>query len=511
MSSPLDAGSAAWTRVERLATGAAACALLASLVALAHPWYDAKNDGAVYIATARALLAGEGYSYLGDPVRARPPGFSVLIAPLVGGDLDPGLLNLYVAAWGAAAVALLALYWRTRMPWVLALSSAAVVWLNPAFQRFAHQTMSDVPGVALLLVGLWLERWADRNPSPGREAVLGLAIGLSGLVRTGNLLLLPAIGIARIVARGSSDGPPWPRFLARRVAILFVAAFLVQMPWSLRNALHPEPIPADQTLPYSYWTGILHEDKADPTSRRLSVGEVLSRVPDQSRHMLVGLGTRLDEEHEAVAERWLALPLLVAFVFAWIRRRGSAEWFVAATLASVALYFGYQNRLLLPAFVLLVPMASEVVHAALARVAPPRLAVAIPAVGLLGWIAADLPPDVHWEEIERQHRRAERVATALEQALPAQACVASAWGFQYGVRLGRPVYSLQPALWRGGVEELERTLDRYGIDTVVLVAQRQREGELLPYFEGRYGEPERAGVARIFRVRPPGAACGEAR
>jgi hypothetical protein len=41
-----------------------------------HPWYDATNDGSMYIATARALLAGEGYSYLGSPFLIRPPGFS---------------------------------------------------------------------------------------------------------------------------------------------------------------------------------------------------------------------------------------------------------------------------------------------------------------------------------------------------------------------------------------------------------------------------------------------------
>ena len=54
--------------------GAADRAALATLVALAlaslawlvHPWFDAVNDAALYLLTAKALAAGEGYSYLGE-------------------------------------------------------------------------------------------------------------------------------------------------------------------------------------------------------------------------------------------------------------------------------------------------------------------------------------------------------------------------------------------------------------------------------------------------------------
>ena len=55
-------------------------AMLVSLFAFVHPWYDATNDGSTYLITARALADGEGYSYLGDTFRLRPPGFSAMLA-----------------------------------------------------------------------------------------------------------------------------------------------------------------------------------------------------------------------------------------------------------------------------------------------------------------------------------------------------------------------------------------------------------------------------------------------
>ena len=60
--------------------------LVASLFWLVHPWYEATdetNDASIYLLTAKALAAGEGYSYLGAPFTIRPPGFSALIAPWI--------------------------------------------------------------------------------------------------------------------------------------------------------------------------------------------------------------------------------------------------------------------------------------------------------------------------------------------------------------------------------------------------------------------------------------------
>src|SRR5262245_34661997 len=236
-----------------------------SLFWLVHPWYDATNDGSMYIATARAILAGEGYSYLGTPFLIRPPGFSYLIAPLLALFGTSFLaLNLAVSLSGALGVLLFLGFLRERLGLLLASLVALAVWFNPGYQRFSNQVMSDVPGWTLLVLCFLLER-RERGRGPWGAVRLGLAVGLSTYVRSGNLLFLPAVAAARLCAFSWKRRDAW-RSWALESAALFLAGFLVLAPWSVRNRLvAPEP-PADQTLLYDYSTGMFHEDMGDPRS-----------------------------------------------------------------------------------------------------------------------------------------------------------------------------------------------------------------------------------------------------
>ena len=51
-------------------------------------------------------------------------------------------------------------------------------------------------------------------------------------------------------------------------------------------------------------------------------------------------------------------------------------------------------------------------------------------------------------------------------------------------------------------EGAEQMIDKYGLDTIVLSPLVGREPSLMPYFEGRYGEPLRMGPGLVWRVRP---------
>ena len=68
------AGGRPWSRSERQALLALAVLVLAVLPLLVHPWFDATNDGAVYLLTARALAAGEGYALPRGAVHVAWPG-----------------------------------------------------------------------------------------------------------------------------------------------------------------------------------------------------------------------------------------------------------------------------------------------------------------------------------------------------------------------------------------------------------------------------------------------------
>ena len=82
---------------------------LASLPYRVHPYFDATVDASTYIVTARNLLAGEGYTYLGEPFILRPPGFSFLLLPVLAlAGTDFFVLNFCVSLCGALAVVLLA-------------------------------------------------------------------------------------------------------------------------------------------------------------------------------------------------------------------------------------------------------------------------------------------------------------------------------------------------------------------------------------------------------------------
>src|SRR6185503_1179648 len=143
-----------------------------------HPWYEANpetNDASVYLLCARSMLAGDGYAYLGQPFVLRPPGFSALLVPVLASrGLDFHALNLFVASFGVLAVACVFAYHRRRLGVGLALATALSLWLNPSFELACNRVLSDLPGTALLLVGLLLARWADRRASAGRDVLVGV-------------------------------------------------------------------------------------------------------------------------------------------------------------------------------------------------------------------------------------------------------------------------------------------------------------------------------------------------
>ena len=59
---PPQAGDGPWSRVDRVLLALLVVGAVASSFALVHPWYDPENDGSIYIATARSLIAGSAMS-----------------------------------------------------------------------------------------------------------------------------------------------------------------------------------------------------------------------------------------------------------------------------------------------------------------------------------------------------------------------------------------------------------------------------------------------------------------
>src|SRR5689334_9266559 len=95
-------------RRDRLVLALLVLGMLASLPFTVQRFWDARPDAARYLLAARSLADGNGYTVMGEPFRLRPPGFSLLLAPLVAArGFDFAALNLLVSLLGVLAVALL--------------------------------------------------------------------------------------------------------------------------------------------------------------------------------------------------------------------------------------------------------------------------------------------------------------------------------------------------------------------------------------------------------------------
>lgn len=483
-----------------------AVGLTASLFWTVHPWYDPTNDGAMYILTGRSIASGDGYSMLGIPFRIRPPGFSALIAPILAWrGTDFLALNLFVSLWGVAGALFLFLFARGRIGDALAFLVSLAVWLNPGYQRLCNQPLSDIPGFALLFGLLWIERRLASRLDARRALFLGLGIGLSAYVRSALLLLVPAIGFAWLFARASL-GLGWKAW-SRAVASLVLGVLLAQAPWSLRNRLLEPSGAADQVLLHSYSTAMWHADMGDPDSRRLSLGEVFGRVRDQGPKLVGALGSRMGKRARGYGPLLSAGVLVGCTLVLLFRRREAAEFFALLSLAVIAFYFGFAQRLVMPVYALVLLATVELVRDAAnfvsSRLLARKLGTGVACAGLLAWTAIDFGPRRDWPGIEAEHLLIEEISARFKKRLSPADVPASVRGWHYAVFLDRPVYSLEFAAGRAGrMDATEDLIDKYRIDTVLLSPRVIVDLPYLEYFEARYGDEVADPFARVYRVRP---------
>lgn len=483
-----------WDRNATIGLAVVVLVALAGLPWLVHGWFEAgdeTNDASIYVASARALLAGEGYSYLGEPFTVRPPGMSVWLAALFAWrGPDWHAVNLSVALSGVACVALLYAHARRRIGALLAALVALAAWFSTPFQTLCNQAMSDVPGAALLFACLAVERWADARPNARRDVVLGLCIGLSTYVRSVTILLVPAIAVARVLQAWSSARPAslaaWTRFVLLRIAPFALAAFAAKVPWDVRCAVnHPTP-PVDQNFLYSYSTAMWHVDGGDPASPRRELSSIAARVPERARTVTALLGARMGATERGAAHVAIGAVLIALAAITLWRRRESAELFAGAFLVVLLVYFGFRDRLALPLWLVVLPAAAEGLLVLARSRSGGALATAIVAAPLVVLPLLDFRPRSGWDRVEAQHVFYERFAAEVAAAVPADRRVASPIGWHLAVFLDRPVWSLFFSMRRaGGPEGALAAIDRHRIDAVALSPRVPADRGLAPWLATR--------------------------
>jgi len=504
--------STTFSMAEKLAFTLMIFILIGSLYVLVTPWYDRTNDGSTYIVTATAITLGEGYSYLGEPFTMRPPGFSWLTAFVIPdeGGTNFASLNWMVGLFGAFCLVLFYLHQRAHLGWFLSYVLSALIWLNPGYRRLCGQVMSDVPGLAFILLSLLILRWAVKKPVWYRFITLGVTVGLSAYVRSIAILLLPAIALAICFAQRSDDERrEWKRRLIG-VALVVVSAWLVLLPWNLHQKERTTSAPAEQTLNHSIETALWHEDAGDPASPRLSLGQVLSRIPDNLGSAAQVVGSRMQlripgQDDSTPLQRGgrLALALLLAAGWAavLIRRRAAAEWFVGGAAAVIGIYFVFTDRLALPLFIFGLAATAEFARDMLQKVGGVRVATLVVGGALMALLIVDLPPLRNLEEIRARDVAFIEMMREVYPQLLEDARLAAGQGFHYSAYLSKPVYSLMHVARRGGSPAVESLIDRHGINTVLLSPLVPPDRALMDYFLKQYGPGTEAGPARIWRVR----------
>jgi len=474
-----------WTRGARIALFVVAVIATGALVALHHPWYEPSGSTAWALAAARGLATGEPLFERGQ---ASVPGFAHLLASLAGGEhLDFGRIHLATALAGSAAVVLLFLYQRPRLGWPTAALGALAVAASPGFVRSCNRASDVVPGTALLLACLLVERWSTARPTSARSFVSGLAIGLNAWVRPLHLLLLPAVLLARTLGRagapttvrgwvrtiGREHGPIALGTLVTLLPQLFTVCTIGRIPWA-----PPEGAPLGLAQLTALLGNGLHE------------GEPVTRGA-----LLVGLA------------------IAVGSIDALVRRRGAGE-FAALAIALVALTaalglpaIGLPAAALLPVLVLGLPAILGTLRDGAGRVIGQYAGTVVACAVAVLWIVARFDPHDGHAGLRAQHQDLVEFATQVDAQLPDGARVASSLGLHLALFLDRPVIAIDPGLDTQDDDAIEAWIDRERVEVFALYPRVPTDLELVPYVLRRYGEWDPDRVVTIppgflARVRP---------
>jgi len=336
-----------------------------------------------YIALARHLAAFDGYTFDGQtPTAHRPPGYPVLLAPVVA--LIDSVHAVRVANFAMLALAAYLLAglvherrarvgrWN-RASLVLALTFAYPVLYYTSGTLFAQISIA----LALTLAIVLLQR---RGNSAALAALIGALIAFTAQISPTTLVLLPVALLFAIASR---------RWSGSRVLVMGLAAALVFGGWFTRNVIvMDEPILFSKNLAENLDNAVLVLDPLEPGEERppaAAIDYALERLEQTIGSPLAYLERFGDffassNEMNVAEERsrtrdlimfvtyyGLLVAVLVRLALARRLPPSPAEWLVIALYIGTALFHALlipRIRYRLPLdFLLLLPVANLVLFA----------------------------------------------------------------------------------------------------------------------------------------------------
>lgn len=199
-------------------------------------------DGHYYDFGARRIAEGLGYSddvviagkTVWHPWCHYPVGYSAFLGffyRIFGSG--PGVAPLVNAVTGALLAVLAHRLARHALSQNRARLAGLFVALNPGLIIYAALLMTEPLAALGLILSAWLLA-RDVRDKPVRGALLaGVVLGLTTLVRPQSLLCAPALGLVALT--GNAPLRARLRRAALTIAIALPTAFVVVLPWTIRN------------------------------------------------------------------------------------------------------------------------------------------------------------------------------------------------------------------------------------------------------------------------------------
>lgn len=232
-----------------LAACALAVALRAPFLAIMHS--QPTSDSLVYVTTARSLAQGHGYSYNGHPTAFFPIGWPAFIAALY---LVSRTYSFAMVLWAgvglwAAATALIYVFALKLGGRTTAIAAAFIVAAYPDFVFPSLRAFSENLFVPVLIAAcILLVPRAGERLSVRRAALAGLVLGLAILVRSTAILLPVALGLWLLLSYHD-------RRAVKVAATFAIVAYLVLVPWLVRNEVVMKTLAISTNGGYTLWLG----------------------------------------------------------------------------------------------------------------------------------------------------------------------------------------------------------------------------------------------------------------
>ncbi len=211
---------------------------LLPLILSVNSHFNLSNDAATYSVLAKNLAEGRGYTYQGYPHIKYPPGFPALLS-LVILFFGPGFLyqRIFMALTGAFSLWMGYVWAKRRFGENAALPVLIAMGFTMFFVYYASFTLTDVPFLGLIMLGMILLKNMERRPGYRKAFFSGLVFGLGSMFRLAGLLVVPAL-LVSFLARMKRT-----RCSFRHIIVTVIVACLPCLAWFSAKAMTRKRLP----------------------------------------------------------------------------------------------------------------------------------------------------------------------------------------------------------------------------------------------------------------------------